>query len=120
MRRVSIGVALVALIALSSFAHAQGVQTGTITGTIQSPDGLPLPGVTITTTSPALQGERTAFSDVNGVYLIRGLPPGAYTVAFELASFRTSKQDNVQLSVGSTALANQSLALSPVAGTAQA
>jgi len=115
MRRVSIGVALVALIALSSFAHAQGVQTGTITGTIQSPDGLPLPGVTITTTSPALQGERTAFSDVNGVYLIRGLPPGAYTVAFELASFRPAKQDSIQLTVGSTATVNQTMALEGVA-----
>src|SRR5215472_18401752 len=112
MRRVSISVALLALIGLASFAHAQGVQTGTITGTVQSSDGLPLPGVTITTTSPALQGERTAVSDVNGVFLIRGLPPGGYTVAFELASFRTAKQDNVQLSVGSTATVNQTMALS--------
>jgi hypothetical protein len=117
MRRVSIGVALLALLALASLAHAQGVQTGTITGTIQSPDGLPLPGVTITTTSPALQGERTAFSDVNGVYLIRGLPPGSYTVAFELASFRSAKQDSVQLTVGSTATINQTMALSGLVET---
>ena len=117
MRHMSIGVALAVLIAAASLAHAQGVQTGTITGTIQSPDGLPLPGVTVTTASPALQGQRTAFSDVNGVYFIRGLAPGNYTITFELASFRTAKQDNVQLNVGSTAMVNQTMALSGVAET---
>ena len=36
--------------------HAQGVQTGTITGVVQSTDTVPLPGVTVTASSPALPG----------------------------------------------------------------
>src|SRR5215831_1850695 len=114
MRRVLIGLAFGAMLAFTSFAHAQGVQTGTITGTVQSSDGLPLPGVTVTTTSPVLQGQRATVSDVNGVYFVKGLPPGAYTVTFELTSFRTSKEDNVQLTVGSTAQVNQTMAIAAV------
>src|SRR3982751_3246228 len=93
---------LFVLLMTAPVAHAQGVQTGTITGTVQSADGLSLPGVTVTAASPALQGQRTAVTDVNGVYIIRGLPPGTYTVAFELSSFRPASKQNLDLTVGGT------------------
>src|SRR5215470_8095248 len=111
MKGVLTALGLVAVLAAGSFAYAQGAQTGTITGTVQSPDGLSLPGVTVTATSPVLQGQRTAVSDVNGVFFIKGLPAGTYTVTFELQTFRTAKQENVQLSVGATASVSQTLAL---------
>ena len=86
-----IGLAVCAILALSSTARAQGIQTGTITGIVQSSDGLSLPGVTVTATSPSLQGQRTAVTDVNGVYFIKGLPAGTYSVTFNVANFeRTS------------------------------
>jgi hypothetical protein len=75
------GLAICAFIAFSSSARAQGVQTGTITGIVQSPDGLSLPAVTVTATSPSLQGQRSAVTDVNGVYFVKGLP-GAPTTSF--------------------------------------
>jgi hypothetical protein len=53
-------------------------QTGTLTGKLKTSDGVPLPEATIVITSSALQGARTATSDVNGVYLLPNLPPGAY------------------------------------------
>ena len=59
---------------------AQGTQTGTINGTVQSGDGFTLPGVTVTATSPSLQGQRSAISDVNGVFFIKGLPAGVYNL----------------------------------------
>jgi hypothetical protein len=55
------------LLLSSTFAYAQGVQTGTVTGIVASTDGLSLPGVTVTATSPALQGERSTVTDTNGV-----------------------------------------------------
>src|ERR1051326_8586883 len=55
-------------------ALSQGVQTGAISGIITSIDHLPLPGVTVTVTSPALQGAREAAADSNGVYHVNGLP----------------------------------------------
>jgi hypothetical protein len=117
MKPVLIALGFVAMLASGSLAHAQGVQTGTITGTVQSADGLPLPGVTVTTASPTLQGLRTAVTDVNGVYFIKGLPAGVYSVTFDLQSFRTSKQENIQLSVGSTASVTQTMALAGVVET---
>src|SRR5215831_5364205 len=87
-------------------AAAQGTQTGTVTGTVQSGDGLTLPGVTVTATSPALQGERSAVSDVNGVYLIRGLPAGVYTVQFRLEDFQAAASEGVVMEVGGVAQVN--------------
>jgi hypothetical protein len=95
-------------------AAAQGVQTGTITGIVRSADGLSLPGVTVTATSPALQGQRTGVSDVNGVYFIKGLPAGTYSVAFDLASFKPVTQDNVALGVGAIVEVSQTMALAGV------
>ena len=117
MKSVLIALGLIATLGSGSLAHAQGVQTGTITGTVQSADGLSLPGVSVTAASPSLQGQRTVVSDVNGVYFIKGLPAGTYTVTFELPSFKTAKQANVDVSVGGTAAANQTMALAGVAET---
>jgi hypothetical protein len=64
-------------------AAAQGVQTGILSGVVKDPQGLPLPGATVTATSPVLQGERTAVTDEIGAFIIRGLPPGEYTVRFQ-------------------------------------
>jgi hypothetical protein len=105
-----------AVLASANVSSAQGVQTGTITGTVQSADGLSLPGVTVTATSPALQGQRTAVTDLNGVYFIKGLPAGAYAVVFEISSFKPATK-NVEVGVGGTSEASQSLALAGVAET---
>ncbi len=80
-------VALAVLVA--STAYGQGVQTGVLTGTATDSDGLVLPGVTVTVSSSALQGLRTTVTDGNGVYSLRGLPPGEYTLVFELSGMRT-------------------------------
>ncbi len=105
------GLAVCALIAVSSAARAQGVQTGTITGIVQSSDGLSLPGVTVTATSPALQGQRTAVTDVNGVYFLKGLPAGAYSVTFNIPSFQAPNTDNIMLTVGGVAELNTTMSV---------
>ncbi len=93
-------------------AHAQGVQTAVVTGTATSADGVSLPGVSVTAASPALLGERLAVTDVNGVYALKGLPAGTYSVTFDLANFKPARRDNVVLTVGGTieVSANMSLA----------
>ena len=75
--------------------HAQGVQTGVITGAVTSADGLGLPGVTVTVSSPALQGTRTSVTDVNGNYVVRGLPPGEYTVTTELSGMQPKTERTI-------------------------
>ena len=68
----------------------QGVQTATLQGTVSDQSGSPLPGVTVTAKSPALMGERTVVTQSNGNYAMPGLPPGDYTIVFDLAGMRTT------------------------------
>jgi outer membrane receptor protein involved in Fe transport len=70
------------LIAASAFAQGVGT-TASLSGTVTS-DGKPLPGVTVTIKSPALQGTRTAITGDGGGYNFPSLPPGDYTVSFAL------------------------------------
>ena len=72
---------------LSAGALAQGVQTGTIRGTVKDQQDLAVPGVTVTVTSPSLQGSRTTTTDAAGDYVLRVLPAGDYEVTFDLPGF---------------------------------
>src|SRR5829696_7835666 len=85
-------IAFVLLMGFQVSALAQGVQTGTIRGTVQDQQGLAMPGVTVTATSPALQGPRTAVTEAEGNYTLAALPAGQYTVTFELTGFTPVKQ----------------------------
>ncbi len=87
MKRVCFVLALVAgmLTGGRPGVMAQGVQTGTMSGSVTDQQGLALPGVTVTATSPALQGARETMSDANGRYTMPALPPGVYTVQFGLS-----------------------------------
>jgi outer membrane receptor protein involved in Fe transport len=71
---------------------AQGVQTGTIRGTVHDEQGLAVPGVTVAVTSPALQTPRSAVTDASGGYVFPNLPPGEYTVTFELSGFASARR----------------------------
>ena len=112
MQRVSlIGFCLAAMIAPASWAHAQGVQTGTVTGRVESLDSARLPGVTVMATSAALQGERAAVTDVNGVYYLRALPAGTYSVRFATSDFQPSTRDNAVVNVGGITEINATMSL---------
>jgi hypothetical protein len=71
---------------------AQGLPTGTLSGHVASPDGQAMPGVTVTVTSPSLQGSRSATSNGNGDYLLPSLPAGEYQVVFQLEGFQEAKR----------------------------
>ena len=58
------------LFAAQATVFAQGNPTGAVSGQVVDPEGLALPGVTITAQSPALQGVRTTTTSGNGDYII--------------------------------------------------
>ena len=60
--------------------------TGELIGQVTDPDGSALPGVTVTATSPALQGTRVVVSGASGNYKVPFLPPGTYRVTCKLAA----------------------------------
>jgi hypothetical protein len=80
---------------LGSHASAQGVQTGILRGTAVDQQNLPLPGVLVTISSPASQGERVTRTDSEGNYIFRSLPPGDYEINFELAGFANLRRTAV-------------------------
>ena len=87
--------------------------TGNLTGTVTTADGAPLPGVSVTIVSPALQGTRTAVTGENGGYHFPALPPGSYTVTFELDGMqRVNKR--VAVTLAQTARADAALAVAAI------
>ncbi len=62
--------------------------TGTITGRVTHQDA-PMPGVTVTASSPAMQGDKVAITGEGGEYIFRFLPPGDYIISFAIDGFRT-------------------------------
>jgi hypothetical protein len=106
--------ALALVAGLASGAVAQGLQTSVITGTITSNDGLSMPGATVTVESPAMQGPRTAVTDVNGIYVVRGLPPGEYVLTIEMDGMATVKRPT-RIELGRTVTLDVGLAPAAVA-----
>lgn len=77
-----------AALVVSAAAVSAQVTTGTISGHVVDSQGLAIPGVTVNVASPNLQGIRTATTSENGDYILTLLPPGTYTVSFEITSFQ--------------------------------
>ena len=116
-RFASIAISLLVLVAPVSRVAAQGVQVGTVSGIVRSADQLPLPGVTVTATSPNLQGERVGVSDSNGVYYLQGLPSGSYTVSFELSGFQSATRETIDVRVGHVAAVDAVMSVAAVTET---
>ena len=86
MKRFALIALIVGFAALPLFA--QTYPTGSLSGHVT--DGVTaLPGVTVTVSSPNLQGTRTAVTTNNGDYILSFMPPGEYRVRFELQGFQT-------------------------------
>lgn len=74
-------------------------QTGKIQGTVtEAPSGDPLPGVNV-------RVEETTFgavTDIDGQYVIVGVRPGTYTIAFTYLGYRTERRENVRVNIDLT------------------
>ena len=92
MKRWTMGLmALLVTLSFSAPVFAQGggaSSTGTIQGRVTDAQGAVLPGVTVTATSPSALGAQTTVSSEAGNYRFPAVPPGAYTVTYELAGLQ--------------------------------
>ena len=86
--------------------------TATLTGTATT-GGNPLPGVTVTASSTNLQGTRTTVTGPNGDYVFASLPPGPYSVSFELEGMQRVTR-NATLRLAETSRVDAELAVSKV------
>ncbi|MFA6955157.1 MAG: TonB-dependent receptor [Thermoanaerobaculia bacterium] len=95
-------------------AVGQGT-TGALNGTVMH-EGAPLPGVTVTITSPNLQGSRVAVTNVNGDYSLVALPPGDYSIRFEMQGM-SDVTKTAKVTLAANTRANAVLQLSTIAET---
>src|SRR6187402_2205244 len=112
--------ALAVALAYNSAAFAQGggaSSTGTIQGRVADAQGAVLPGVTVTATSPALIQPQTTVTSETGNYRFPAVPPGTYSISFELAGFNSLKRDGISITLGFTAQVNVELALATLQET---
>lgn len=92
------GITVLVCLLLATSAGAQ-VQTGSITGIVSDTSGAILPGVSVTITSDRLiEGSQTYTTDATGSYRFDRLPPGSYSIKFELQGFKTVEQSGVAMS----------------------
>ena len=105
---------LLASFALAIAAPGFGATTGTLFGIVSDADGKPLPGVTVTLASPALQGSRVVTTNAAGEYKAPLLPPGSYRAEFSLAGFESLSREDIVVSLEQTTRVNVTLSLTKV------
>ncbi len=115
-KRLGALVSVILVLGIGSWTFAQTVE-GIITGRVEDVSGARIPGVAITLTSRALQGEKSVVSDENGNYRFGSLPPGTYTVKYELPGFSTLIRDGIIVEVGRTVTLPVQLQVSTLAET---
>src|SRR6185436_3645819 len=105
---------LVCLGAVPGSALAQA----TLSGTVTDPAGLPLPGVSVQATSPALiERARLTVTDDRGKYRIEDLRPGPYTITFTRPGWQTAVTTGVDLAGSATAAVDMRLFVSALQET---
>ncbi|MGB4705146.1 MAG: TonB-dependent receptor [Candidatus Saccharicenans sp.] len=75
-------------------------RTGNLIGKVVDTEGTPLPGVTVTLTSPYF-APMTTVTTAEGIFRFLSLPPGReYSVKLELTGFKTVVQTGIVIEVG--------------------
>src|SRR5262249_23474350 len=92
-------------------------QDGVITGKETDVYGAVIPGAAIYFTSPGVMGHRDIITHEQGCYRFNFLPPGVYSLKFELPGFRTLVREGIQMTAGFTATLSVSLEVATVGET---
>ena len=83
--------------------------TGNIVGVVSDSSGGATPGVAVTVSGETIQGVRSTVTESNGTYRLTLLPPGSYTVEYQLPGFATVKREGILVGVGRTSTINIAL-----------
>ncbi len=104
--------AFAAVALVFAFAHATNAQTVTATlqGQVLDPSGAVIPSAKVTATNKATGLARTVNANASGEFDLQALPPGDYSIAAQIAGFKTQEKD-VTLQVGQIATINFNLAV---------
>ena len=101
LNRLTVYCLCVTLLSIAAPTFAQEFR-GRINGTVTDNTGAVLPGVTVTASSPALIQPQVQVTGGDGGYRFLALPPGVYTIDFELTGFNTVKRQDVRVVINQT------------------
>ena len=103
LKKQTLALAMLLLLTLTPMIWAQ-VTGGDIRGVVTDPEGKPLPGVTVTISSPALiGGTRTTTSNELGVFRFASVPVGTYSVDLDLGGVSKARVERVTVGLDQTA-----------------
>jgi hypothetical protein len=112
MRYLLSVLAMALMLPAAAAGQSVGATTGAINGkVVDSSEGV-LPGVTVTISAPQMQGSQTAVTNEEGNYRFPGIPPGTYTVRYELPGFASVVREGIRVTLGFTATLNVTMAVS--------
>ncbi|AMY08214.1 hypothetical protein LuPra_01407 [Luteitalea pratensis] len=97
-----------ASLALPTIAAAQALY-GSLTGTVTDNTGASIPGVTVTVTNEGTGLKLDTVTDGQGLYTIRNVMPGTYTLNAVLQGFKTFAQTGIPLTAGNILRVNATL-----------
>lgn len=100
-------------VAMGGSALAQ--QRGVINGKVVDPDGLALPGATVTVTEQDRGFTRTVVTATTGAFTVSNLEPGTYSVAVEMPGFSGVKQTDLLLTAGANVTLDMKLLVAGLA-----
>jgi outer membrane receptor protein involved in Fe transport len=88
------------IVACAHIALAQGIVTGSISGTVEDQQGAVVPGAKVTAIHLATQRQFATQSNSVGTVSLRSLPIGAYDVRVEAPSFQRFESKDVRVDAG--------------------
>lgn len=98
------------LMVLAISGSAQDLDEVSISGRLTDPNGMSIPGATVTAIHVATGQSRTATTDENGRYRLIELQPGNYTVRYEAGGFGTKERIGLETISGQSLQLDMSLA----------
>ena len=113
---VPVALAVAVVVSLATSAQAQQARAA-LGGVVVDPEGLLLPGVTVTALNDAMGISRDTVTAATGRFIFNSLTPGTYRVTFTLSSFKTLVRSGVELNVGQEVTLNIALELGGVEET---
>ncbi|MGE5245294.1 MAG: TonB-dependent receptor [Betaproteobacteria bacterium] len=107
------------LLALSASPGLAQTQTGTVTGVVSDQQGAVLPGVTVTLQGPAIIRAQSGVTNERGVYSFIALPPGVYSLKFDLQGFASLERRDIRVNVAVVTTVDEVLQVAAVSETVQ-
>ena len=105
---------VVMLCLFTALLFGQGAALSTISGRVTDPSDAPIPGATVTVTNLATGARYSAGTTADGLYNVRFLQPGTYSVEVTQQGFQKATQPQVVVAAASNPTVNLRLALGSV------